>query len=266
MAPQQEDFTKDPQNYRGAVGPAEIYDVQGATQFNLLTLLGLREHHFLLDIGCGSLRSGKLFIPYLLQGNYYGIEPNEVLIKQGIKQELCQELIDLKKPSFSNDSNFTLTTFNESFDFILAQSIFSHASQAQIKRCFSEAKKVMKKNCIFAATFVKGEENYTGDEWVYPGVTTYTLERMKELAESEGLTCQPIDWPHPNLQSWMLILQPDREESIPELTNTSKLLTLERELKVCRARVAKMEKNPYIQLAMKISRKVEQFKGRLSPK
>lgn len=52
--------------YRGYVGPEAQYDLMGATQFRLLCTLGLREHHTLLDFGCGSLRAGRLFIPYLL--------------------------------------------------------------------------------------------------------------------------------------------------------------------------------------------------------
>ena len=56
-------------DYREYVGTSETYDIGGAIQFNLLTTLGLREHHRLLDVGCGSLRAGRLFIPYLLKGS-----------------------------------------------------------------------------------------------------------------------------------------------------------------------------------------------------
>ncbi len=193
------------QHYRAFVGPPEKYDLVSSMQFNLMTLIGLREHHFLLDIGCGSLRAGKLFIPYLLPKRYFGTEPEQWLIDEGIKNEIGEELISMKQPSFSNDSNFTLTTFNQQFDFILAQSIFSHASQQQIRRCLSEAKKVMKPTSIFAATFVKGESNYTGEDWVYPGCVTYTLDHMSQIVEEEHLVCKPIKWRHPNQQSWVLI-------------------------------------------------------------
>lgn len=192
-------------HYRAFVGPAEKYDLVSSMQFNLLTLLGLREYHFLLDIGCGSLRGGKLFISYLLPGRYFGIEPEQWLIDEGIRNEIGEELINMKQPSFSNDCNFTLTTFNREFDFILAQSIFSHASQEQIRRCLSEAKKVMKPTSIFAATFVKGESNYTGEDWAYPGCVTYTPDHIKQLVEEQHLVCKPINWQHPNQQSWVLI-------------------------------------------------------------
>ena len=54
-------------HYRAYVGSPKAYDVTAATQFALMVGLGLREDHTLLDIGCGSLCGGRLFIPYLLR-------------------------------------------------------------------------------------------------------------------------------------------------------------------------------------------------------
>ena len=47
-------------NYRAYVGMAEHYDLLSSLQFSLLSLLGLRDFHYLLDVGCGSLRGGRL--------------------------------------------------------------------------------------------------------------------------------------------------------------------------------------------------------------
>ncbi len=60
-------------HYRAYVGPPLEYDLVGASQFRLLTTLGLRAGHRCLDLGCGSLRAGRLLIPYLDPGNYFGI-------------------------------------------------------------------------------------------------------------------------------------------------------------------------------------------------
>ena len=72
--------------YRTFVGPTEKYDIVGALQFCLLIFLGLREENNLLDIGCGSLRSGRFFITYLQKGKYFGIEPEKWLIEEGISK------------------------------------------------------------------------------------------------------------------------------------------------------------------------------------
>ena len=87
-------------HYRAYVGPPEDYDLIAAMTFNLLTTLGLRQHHSLLDIGCGSLRIGRLLIPYLNRGKYFGIEPAEWLVAEGIKQELGETVVQTKQPTF----------------------------------------------------------------------------------------------------------------------------------------------------------------------
>ena len=106
----------------------------GVIQFDLLTRLGLREDHHLLDIGCGSLAVGRLLIPYLLPGRYFGLEPEEWLVGEGIANELGEDIQHVKRPTFSHDRNFTLTVFGRKFDYLVAHSIFTHASPAQISR------------------------------------------------------------------------------------------------------------------------------------
>ena len=269
-------------HYRAFIGPTENYDLVAAMQFNLLTFLGLREHHRVLDIGCGSLRAGKLLIPYLLPEHYFGIEPEQWLIEQGIEKEIGEDLLDIKRPVFSNDSDFTLSSFAQKFDFILAQSIFSHTSQTQILKCLSEVKLVMKPTSVFAATFCEGDDSYTGTEWVYPDCVTYTPDLMRQLAAESGLVCKPIGWPHPNRQTWMLIVDPSNEDDIPAFTDITDLFSLkqelalcrdklkktdadnlariEDELKTCRRRLAKFERHPYVKLGMKINRCIENLR------
>ena len=100
-------------HYRAYVGPPEDYDLIAAMAFNLLTTLGLRQHHSLLDVGCGSLRIGRLLIPYLNRGKYFGIEPNEWLVREGIKRELGETLLQIKCPTFFfSDSPETIAQAN----------------------------------------------------------------------------------------------------------------------------------------------------------
>src|SRR3989338_10371468 len=107
----------------------------------------------------------------------------------------------MKRPTFSNDRDFTLTAFGRSFDFLVAHSIFSHAAERQIRRCLAEAKRVMKPTAIFAATFLAGATNYAGDAWVYPDCARYTLRYMAQLAAEHGLACRRVRWRHPTEQT-----------------------------------------------------------------
>ena len=149
-------------DYRGYVGPAKEYDLISAMVFNLLTSCGLREHHILLDIGCGSLRNGRLFIPYLNPSNYIGIEPNSWLVDDGIKKETGKEQISIKRPNFI----FAETISKEKIfkkvprvDYILLQSIFSHMGKDLMEKTFLDISAIMDNNTHCFATFVLEESD-----------------------------------------------------------------------------------------------------------
>lgn len=202
-------------NHRASVGPEEYFDLLGGLQFSLLVLLGLREHHKLLDIGCGSLRGGKFFIPYLAKGNYYGIEPDADLLRAGVAQETGWELIDMKAPHFDYNAVLDLEVFGTTFDFILAQSIFSHAPRDAIAGCMKSAKSALTPEGLFVATFMQGPQNYGGDAWVFSkdGATaTYTLRTMMRMAENAGLRCTQLSWPHPSGQVWLVMSNTNRKD------------------------------------------------------
>jgi cyclopropane fatty-acyl-phospholipid synthase-like methyltransferase len=129
----------------------------------LLALLGLREEHRLLDIGCGSLRAGRLFIAYLQPDRYFGIEPERWLVEAAIRAEIGQALVDLKRPTFAYRDDFRLTAFGESFDFLLAASVFTHAALHQIRTRLREARQVMSPSALLLASAACGVSDYEGD-------------------------------------------------------------------------------------------------------
>ena len=175
----------------------------GRVQFEHLKYWGLVENHYLLDIGCGSLRGGRFAIRILEPGHYYGIDPNQWLIDEGIKHELGTELLRTKRPVFRNDADFNFSAFDCKFDFLMAQSIFSHTTQAQMRTIFAEAAKVMRGEGIFLATYIPGDTDYMGSEWSYPDGVKFTLGRMRALAAEAKLECEPVNWFHPK-QQWLV--------------------------------------------------------------
>jgi len=193
-------------NHRVFVGPEELYDVMGAIQFNLLTTLGLREDHYLLDIGCGSLRAGRLLMQYLKPEHYYGLDPNSWLIRDAVEEEFSEALISLKKPVFDYRRDFNLSGLLQSFDFMVAQSIFTHASMNQIRTCLEEARKTLNDNGVFVATYFIGREDYLGEDWVYPKCVSYRKETFDEVAMSAGFRLIYINWFHPCGQTWVIMV------------------------------------------------------------
>jgi SAM-dependent methyltransferase len=204
-------------DYRAWVGPPENYDILSAVQFSLLVELGLRESHYLLDIGCGSLRAGRLFIPFLLPGRYHGLEPERWAIDAGIESELGRDILRVKRPSFRHNSDFRLGVFDRSFDYLLAQSVFTHAAGWQICRCLEEAARVLAPGGYFAATFLAGEADHQGGAWVYPDVTYFTSEFMQQAAEDAGLAMRYLNWRHPGVvePKWVVFARPDALAALP---------------------------------------------------
>jgi ABC-type polysaccharide/polyol phosphate transport system ATPase subunit len=188
---------------------------RGASPYSLLALLGLREHHTVLDIGGGSLRGGVRLLSQLAAGNYHATGPAEHLGEEQLSQEIGRDLIAVKRPVFRDDADFTLTAFGRTFDYLLADSIFSGASQQQIVRCLSQARLVMKPHSVFAATLDvcrpesgEADEIATGDAGPATGTVCATLDQLTALAAEQGLDCRRISWPHPGGQTWVIFTRP----------------------------------------------------------
>jgi hypothetical protein len=192
-------------HYSAYVGPPQVYDFMGATQFRLLAALGLRETHKLLDFGCGSLRAGRLFLPYLLTGNYYGVEPNTWLLEAAIDQEIGQDMVRIKRPTFLHGTDFCIDGFATRFDFILAQSIFSHSGPDLIGKALLNFNAGLAERGLILATFIHTEsaglQEFSGTGWIYPNCVAYNPETILGFARAAGLHAVRLPWFHPG-QQW----------------------------------------------------------------
>lgn len=196
-----------PENYRSYVGPERDYDFMGATQFRLLCALGLRQHHRLLDFGCGSLRAGRLFIPYLDPSNYFGLEPNRWLVDSGIREQIGQSVVDIKRPTFRYEDDFDARHFGVKFNYILAQSIFSHTGPDVLSRTLASFRATLESGAIIAATFIHGDD-FDGAGWIYPACVTYSRPTITKLLRENDLFGVELPLFHPRQTWWILATQP----------------------------------------------------------
>lgn len=192
------------EHYRAFVGDPAHYDLIAATVFNLLTTLGLRDHHRVLDVGCGSLRNGRLLIPYLQPGCYVGIEPHQWLVDEGIRLETGEDLIRIKDARFYYSEDAQDLGDDEYFDYILLQSIFSHCGEDLIRQWLDGLIPHLSDTGAMIATWFPGEENSGESGWLYPGLVRYREERFRSLVEEAGLTIKHFKWPHPS-QRWSIL-------------------------------------------------------------
>ena len=106
-----------------------LWDEIGLLQFEFLKSRGLKPHHVLVDIACGSLRAGVHFIPCLDRGNYLGLDREGWLVRRGIKRELS--------------SGIDFEALQKRPDFALVQSLFTHLNSEDIRRCLTRLRQVV---------------------------------------------------------------------------------------------------------------------------
>ena len=184
-----DDASRDPE---GAVGSHthKRWLALGQLQFDYLVRHGLRPDHRMLEIGCGNLRAGRLFIEHLGPGAYYGVDisPDILLAAQrtvaehGLRDKLPYlTLVDDLRLDFLPDAHF---------DVVHAHSVFSHSPLHVIEQCFSHVGRVMTADAWFDFTFdrTEGREHHVLNEDFY-----YRTETLVALAANHGLTARFMD-------------------------------------------------------------------------
>ena len=125
----------------------------------------LQPHHHVLDIGSGIGRMAVPLTKYLNKtGSYKGFD----VVDTGVKW--CQRNISKKYPNFqftyvplkndlynlsahSNSASFIFPYPNQSFDFIILTSVFTHMIKDDVEQYFKEINRVLKKGGTCFATF-----------------------------------------------------------------------------------------------------------------
>jgi SAM-dependent methyltransferase len=194
-------------HYRAYVGWPQNYDVVAAMTFNFLTALGLRQHHTLIDVGCGSLRTGRLLIPYLNAGKYVGIEPNRWLVEDGIAHEVGDDLVRIKRPAFFFSDSPGVLAGIEDAGFALAVGVFSHCGPEILEDWLSAIARALASDGALLATFRLGDEDCAGTGWCYPDAVHYTRATMERMAADAGLRLFLPGWSDP-VRTWAVFYKP----------------------------------------------------------
>jgi ubiquinone/menaquinone biosynthesis C-methylase UbiE len=164
----------------------------GQMQFDYLMKHGLKPDMRMLDIGCGNLRAGRLFIDYLDAGNYYGtdISPDILLAAQ---RTVGQYGLQRKMPYLTLTTDLRLAFLPDShFDIVHAHSVFSHSPLPVIDECLAHVGRIMTPGGRFDFTFdrTEGTEHQVLREDFY-----YRTETLIDLARSHGLEAEYMaDW------------------------------------------------------------------------
>ncbi|MDQ6962315.1 MAG: class I SAM-dependent methyltransferase [Mariprofundaceae bacterium] len=197
--------------HRNFVG--SYWDEIGSLQFNFMKDFGLKPSMQFLDVGCGCMRGGRFFVSWLDEGNYFGIDMNESLIKAGYDRELSQELKDkLPVKNLLIDDLFRVNKFNVKFSMALAISVFTHLPLAYLRLCLIELARATEEGAVLFATFFICPEDRSEDDSLMHeqgGVITFPFSdpyhfKFSKLSNSiKGLPWDIElvgDWKHPRGQ------------------------------------------------------------------
>ena len=128
----------DPDWHRGTVrGTKAFWDELGKLQLDYLVEQGLQPEHYLLDVGCGPLRAGVHFIGYLEPGHYAGIDKRGDTLERARQVELPRYGVEDKAPNLLVNGAFEFTKLGQTFDYAIAQSVFTHlpVNSSRWRRC-----------------------------------------------------------------------------------------------------------------------------------
>jgi hypothetical protein len=188
--------------FTGGVG--KVFEDVGRQTLAKSISVGLMPDDVVLDIGAGSLRIGWWLLQYIEPANYYAVEPVQKRI------DAAAEILGVDIKVFYNDDwEFP----DAAFDFVIARSIWTHASKWMIAKMLAEFAENSSADGRFlvSALLANSEaEDYMGTEWVgkveksdRAGLVRHSFDWIRTECGQNGLQVQITG--ELNHQTWLLI-------------------------------------------------------------
>lgn len=195
--------------------PILDFERGGREQLIYLLTAGLNPDSKVVDLGCGVLRGGYWLIHFLDAGCYCGIEPHRERLEMGINTILEPELLAAKRPRFDTNPYFDTSVFGDKFDFFLAYSVWTHASNLQIQAMLDSFLRDAKDAGLFLTSYLPASwthPDYQGDKWHgtshesdVPGCIHHSLRWIRAECDRRGLITRELGQDRTHGQFWLEI-------------------------------------------------------------
>jgi SAM-dependent methyltransferase len=186
---------KDPHHAIGG-----LWEEIGRLQFDFMLRRGMQPSHSMLDFGCGTLRGGRHFIRYLDEGRYTGVDISPKAIEFA-RELVAREGLAGKSPQLVVTGRHGLRFADlpgRTFDFVLAQSVFTHLTPELIEEFLAHVGPVLGPTGALYYTYGEsaGFERSTLKDFRYP------RSWMREVTGKHGLSFEDLsaDYAHPRGQ------------------------------------------------------------------
>jgi SAM-dependent methyltransferase len=160
------------------------------------------------------------FVGYLDPGRYVGVDANSRLVSAGRDVELLRAGLQDKDALLVESSTFDFASIGRSFDFALAQSVFTHVPLNSIRACLVQIVAVLRPGARFFATFFE-DESERGDlgpihhpdgfgSHFDRDPYHYQLAALEWATSGTGLQLEYIgEWGHPRGQRMLAFSRPE---------------------------------------------------------
>ena len=166
------------------VGPAKLWKMKREFQFRFLNQMGLEPEHYLLEIGCGTLRGGVPLIQHLERGHYFGVEVREEALYEG-RKELREAGLEGKSPTLLLSPDISRLTVNQVFDRIWAFSVLFHMNDKTLNDTLGFVSKHLSEEGIFFANVNIGDKKE--GQWQGFPVVARALDFYSQACAAKGL-------------------------------------------------------------------------------
>lgn len=172
-----------------AVGPAHKWHIIRQFQINFLKKQGLEPRHWLIDIGCGTLRGGIPLIKYLDNNHYTGIEVREDVLQLG-RDELRQAGLEYKQPQLVHSTGLSVLQLGHHAEYVWAFSVLIHMDDDAFNACLAFVCTHLTPSGSFYGDVSIGE----GDEGNWQGfpIVRRSMKWYTRTAERFGLTLEDL--------------------------------------------------------------------------
>jgi ABC-type polysaccharide/polyol phosphate transport system ATPase subunit/SAM-dependent methyltransferase len=141
--------------------------------FEFLCRQGLQPHHYVLEVGCGSLAAARHFLQYLDQSHYWGFERNRALFEAGVRIELPRAGVRPERGHFVINDVFDFREMPHAFDYAIAGSLFARLSLNSVARCIAGVMRKLEPGGRFYATWYEQPDPARFEPIQRDGLTTY---------------------------------------------------------------------------------------------
>jgi cyclopropane fatty-acyl-phospholipid synthase-like methyltransferase len=170
------------------VGPPHLWKEKREFQIRFLRQEGLEPRHYLLDLGCGTLRGGIPLIEYLEPGHYYGVDVRDQALEEG-RKELREAGLEHKNPVLERRDRLSSADMGREFDFIWAFAVLIHMSDDVLAHCLDFAGRHLKNGGRFYANAMVGKRfEHRLLRWREFPVVRRPAEFYEDMAARSGLS------------------------------------------------------------------------------